>query len=167
LYRVPAFRKIPALPLSTPQPSPHLSLRIRNVGTTAFPADSLSFLAQRPSLSFHCRLSRLKAILRISLSTMAQANGNGNSNAEVGDQATSIELSKPTYSVDGISDEVNEAATGDDVYSQANPLRPGFTKRDQRDMWRMGKVQELKVSNLTPLFPTTHHNSHTLHIILS
>lgn len=45
------------------------------------------------------------------------------------------------YSVDGIED--NDGA--DDVYSQANPPRPGFTKSDQKDMYRMGKLQELKV----------------------
>lgn len=33
----------------------------------------------------------------------------------------------------------------DDVYSRANPPRPGFTKADQKHMYRMGKVQELKV----------------------
>ena len=37
---------------------------------------------------------------------------------------------------------------GDDVYSQANPARPGFTKADQKDMWRMGRVQELKVGRI-------------------
>lgn len=33
----------------------------------------------------------------------------------------------------------------DDVYSQANPCREGFTKADQKHMYRLGKVQELKV----------------------
>lgn len=32
----------------------------------------------------------------------------------------------------------------DDVYSRANPPREGFTKADQKQMYRMGKVQELK-----------------------
>lgn len=50
------------------------------------------------------------------------------------------------YSVDGIED--NDGA--DDVYSQANPPRPGFTKSDQKDMYRMGKLQELK-RNYRPL----------------
>jgi hypothetical protein len=39
-----------------------------------------------------------------------------------------------------------EVEAGDDVYSEANPARPGFTKSDQKDMWRMGRIQELKVS---------------------
>ena len=53
-----------------------------------------------------------------------------------------VELSKPRYSVEDGADD-NEA--GDDVYSRANPPRAGFTKADQKDMYRMGKVQELKV----------------------
>ena len=36
-------------------------------------------------------------------------------------------------------------ALKDDVYSQANPPREGFTKTDQKHMYRLGKVQELKV----------------------
>ncbi|KAF8847927.1 amino acid transporter [Acephala macrosclerotiorum] len=40
--------------------------------------------------------------------------------------------------------------SGDDIYSQANPSRPGFTKSDQKDMWRMGRVQEFK-RNYRPL----------------
>ncbi|KAF2116026.1 hypothetical protein BDV96DRAFT_621122 [Lophiotrema nucula] len=32
----------------------------------------------------------------------------------------------------------------DNVYSRANPSRPGFMKADQKHMYRMGKVQELK-----------------------
>lgn len=36
-------------------------------------------------------------------------------------------------------------ALKDDVYSQANPPREGFTKADQKHMYRLGKVQELKV----------------------
>ncbi|CZR59452.1 probable GABA permease [Phialocephala subalpina] len=42
-------------------------------------------------------------------------------------------------SLDDVIDE-----SGDDIYSQANPARPGFTKSDQKDMWRMGRVQEFK-----------------------
>lgn len=34
------------------------------------------------------------------------------------------------------------------VYSQENPLRDGFTKCDQKDMYRMGKKQELKVRRI-------------------
>lgn len=48
---------------------------------------------------------------------------------------------KTKYSLDGIE----EGDATDDVYSRANPARPGFTKSDQKDMWRMGKIQELKV----------------------
>jgi len=33
----------------------------------------------------------------------------------------------------------------DDIYGQVNPARPGFTKNDQKDMYRMGKIQEFKV----------------------
>ena len=44
-------------------------------------------------------------------------------------------------SLDDVVDE-----SGDDIYSQANPARPGFTKSDQKDMWRMGRIQEFKVS---------------------
>ena len=49
---------------------------------------------------------------------------------------------KAQYTVDGVDD--TEAA--EDVYSRANPSRPGFTKFDQKDMYRMGKIQEFKVS---------------------
>jgi hypothetical protein len=52
-------------------------------------------------------------------------------------ETSSAEVSKSKYSLD------NEA--GDDIYSQANPSRPGFTKHDQKDMYRLGKVQELRV----------------------
>jgi hypothetical protein len=38
---------------------------------------------------------------------------------------------------------------GDDIYSQANAGRPGFTKNDQKDMYRMGKTQEFRVRPLT------------------
>jgi hypothetical protein len=34
----------------------------------------------------------------------------------------------------------------DDIYSRVNPPRPGFTKNDQKDMYRMGKIQEFRVS---------------------
>jgi hypothetical protein len=67
---------------------------------------------------------------------MAQGNGKTEPSNPL------VELSKPRYSVDDGQDD-NEA--GDDVYSRANPPRPGFTKSDQKDMYRMGKVQELKV----------------------
>lgn len=56
-------------------------------------------------------------------------------------QSSSIRFNKANYTLDGME----EGDTTDDVFSRANPARPGFTKSDQRDMWRMGKVQELKV----------------------
>jgi len=49
--------------------------------------------------------------------------------------------SKTKYSIDGIED--GDAV--DDIYSQANPAQPGFTKHDQKDMYRMGKTQEFRV----------------------
>ena len=52
--------------------------------------------------------------------------------------------SKTKYSIDGIE----EGDAVEDVYSQANPARPGFTKHDQKDMYRMGKIQEFRVSYL-------------------
>lgn len=58
-------------------------------------------------------------------------------------QDSSIESHKVNYTLDGMEDGDGK----DDVYSQANPARPGFTKSDQKDMWRMGKIQELKVSS--------------------
>jgi hypothetical protein len=51
------------------------------------------------------------------------------------------DVSKTKYSLDGVGD----AEVGDDIYDQANPSRPGFTKSDQKDMWRMGRIQEFKV----------------------
>lgn len=53
---------------------------------------------------------------------------------------SSTDISKTKYSIDGVDE------AGDDIYSQANHARPGFTKSDQKDMWRMGRVQEFKVS---------------------
>jgi amino acid transporter len=67
------------------------------------------------------------------------------SNGKAEPPTPSLEVAKQ-YSVDGIED--NDGA--DDVYSQANPPRPGFTKSDQKDMYRMGKLQELK-RNYRPL----------------
>jgi hypothetical protein len=54
------------------------------------------------------------------------------------------EPSKRVKSFDGVDD----IDVGDDIYSQANPPRPGFTKYDQKDMYRMGKIQEFQVSSL-------------------
>jgi hypothetical protein len=55
--------------------------------------------------------------------------------------ASSTDVSKTKYSLDGVDD----GEGGDDIYAQANPARPGFTKSDQKDMWRMGRIQEFKV----------------------
>lgn len=38
-----------------------------------------------------------------------------------------------------------ERDMNEDIYSQANPLREGFTRADQKHMYRLGKVQALKV----------------------
>jgi len=55
--------------------------------------------------------------------------------------SSTSDVSKTKYSLDG----VDGGEAGDDIYDQANPSRPGFTRSDQKDMWRMGKVQEFKV----------------------
>jgi hypothetical protein len=55
--------------------------------------------------------------------------------------SSTSDVSKTKYSLDGVDD----GEPGDDIYDQANPPRPGFTRSDQKDMWRMGKVQEFKV----------------------
>jgi len=52
--------------------------------------------------------------------------------------------SRAKYSIDHIE----EGDAVEDVYSHANPARPGFTKYDQKDMYRMGKIQEFRVSYL-------------------
>jgi hypothetical protein len=57
-------------------------------------------------------------------------------------RSSSTDDSKTKYSLDGV-DDVDAA---DDIYSRANAPRPGFTKNDQKDMYRMGKIQEFKVS---------------------
>jgi hypothetical protein len=71
---------------------------------------------------------------------------------EPGDKAeaqdSSIRFKKANYTLDGME----EGDATDDVYSRANPGRPGFTQSDQRDMWRMGKVQQLKVCPFRLLF---------------
>ena len=62
--------------------------------------------------------------------------------------SSSLELPKgnaPNYSIDGVEDGDNV----EDIYSKANPARPGFTKYDQKDMYRMGKIQRLRVSRFT------------------
>jgi hypothetical protein len=53
-------------------------------------------------------------------------------------KSSSTDLSKGKYVLDNAED-------GYDIYDQANPARPGFTKSDQKDMWRMGRIQEFKV----------------------
>jgi hypothetical protein len=57
-------------------------------------------------------------------------------------RSSSTEVSKTKYSLDGVVDE----NVDDDIYSRVNPPRPGFTKNDQKDMYRMGKIQEFRVS---------------------
>jgi hypothetical protein len=57
-------------------------------------------------------------------------------------RSSSTEVSKTKYSLDGVV----EANADDDIYSRVNPPRPGFTKSDQKDMYRMGKIQEFRVS---------------------
>lgn len=72
------------------------------------------------------------------------ANTSGAADDKPEFRTPSIDASKTPeakYRLDGAED---EEAT-DDVYSRANPPRPGFTKNDQRDMYRMGKLQEFKV----------------------
>lgn len=56
-------------------------------------------------------------------------------------RSSSTEVSKVKYSLNGVGNDV-----GDDIYRQANLARPGFTKFDQKDMYRMGKIQEFRVS---------------------
>ncbi|KAF2204121.1 amino acid transporter [Delitschia confertaspora ATCC 74209] len=68
----------------------------------------------------------------------------GNGKAEPA--SSLVDVSKGRYSIDGVED--GDAA--DDIYSRVNPARPGFTKHDQKDMYRMGKIQELK-RNYRPL----------------
>ena len=51
------------------------------------------------------------------------------------------------YELDGVDD----ADAVDDIYSRANAPRPGFTKNDQKDMYRMGKLQEFRVGSARPL----------------
>jgi hypothetical protein len=53
----------------------------------------------------------------------------------------SPEISKMNSSVDS-GDQVN---ADDDIYARANAPQPGFTKNDQRDMYRMGKIQQFRV----------------------
>lgn len=67
----------------------------------------------------------------------ATTGGNGHNGAE-----------KAALQASSLDDVVDES--GDDIYSRANPSRPGFTKSDQKDMWRMGRVQEFK-RNYRPL----------------
>ena len=63
-------------------------------------------------------------------------------------QSSSMEVNKTRASFDGVED-------ADDVYSRANPSRPGFTRSDQKDMWRMGKLQELKVRLSSHVYSST------------
>ena len=74
---------------------------------------------------------------------VADTTGGMDDKPQFGTSSTDVSKnSKTKYSLDGVDD--TDAA--DDVYSRANPPRPGFTKNDQKDMYRMGKIQEFRVS---------------------
>lgn len=45
----------------------------------------------------------------------------------------------------GTIDQVENGDIVENVFSKANPARPGFTRHDQKDMYRMGKTQRLQV----------------------
>ena len=55
--------------------------------------------------------------------------------------STDVSKSSQKYGLDGVDD----VDATDDIYSRANAPRPGFTKNDQKDMYRMGKLQEFRV----------------------
>ena len=78
----------------------------------------------------------------MSSSTSEVANG-GDIDAKPGFENSVSEDLKQKYSLDCVNVDDDEAA--DHVYNAANPSQPGFTKFDQRDMYRMGKIQEFKV----------------------
>ncbi|KAK0100696.1 hypothetical protein ONS95_007148 [Cadophora gregata] len=70
-------------------------------------------------------------------------------------QGTAREISRNQYSVDGMNageDEVDDVAVIGAIYANGKPAKPdgGFTRHDQRDMYRMGKIQEFK-RNYRPL----------------
>lgn len=79
------------------------------------------------------------------MSDLGQA---ANATGAVGDkpefQTSSIDVSKTSKIKDSF-DGIEDGDPADDVYTRANPSRPGFTKNDQKDMYRMGKLQEFKV----------------------
>jgi hypothetical protein len=80
--------------------------------------------------------------------TMSDLGQVANATGAVGDkpefQTSSIDVSKTSKIKDSF-DGIEDGDPADDVYSRANPSRPGFTKNDQKDMYRMGKLQEFKV----------------------
>lgn len=47
---------------------------------------------------------------------------------------------------DGSQSKLSDEAANESLYAEAGEPRPGFTVDDRRDMYRMGKIQELKVS---------------------
>jgi hypothetical protein len=55
---------------------------------------------------------------------------------------TSSSNAAKVYSIDRVENGDNI----EDDYSKANPSRPGFTRHDQKDMYRMGKTQRLQAS---------------------
>ena len=57
-------------------------------------------------------------------------------------QTSSSRVSKTKYSLGGVDDD----NVANDLYSEAYAgPHDGFTKHDQKDMYRMGKIQELRV----------------------
>ena len=74
---------------------------------------------------------------------VADTNGAVDDKPQFRSSSTDVSKNSKTnkYSLDG----VEEGDAADDVYSRANAPRPGFTKNDQKDMYRMGKIQEFRV----------------------
>ena len=66
------------------------------------------------------------------------ANGNGDASGKTPVHASMSEVSR-RYNIDGLDD--------DDGYDETDSRRRGHTRKDQKDMRRMGKRQELIVSS--------------------
>ena len=67
-------------------------------------------------------------------------------------QISSTDVSKTSKTKYSSIYGVEDGDAIDDIYCQANPPRPGFTKYDQKDMYRMGKVQEFRVRLQSKIF---------------
>ena len=78
------------------------------------------------------------------------ANTTGAVGNTPGFRTASIDASKPSKGEEGPGG-IEDGDAADDVCSRANAPRPGFTKNDQKDMYRMGKIQELRVRCATTL----------------